>query len=58
MLSDQEVALFERIGRTKRIRRYGLVEGSVSPGVSFEVSKSIFRPRFSLSFPLFLWNRM
>ena len=37
MLSHQGVELFDRI---KRIRRCGLVGGSVSLGVSFEVSKA------------------
>jgi hypothetical protein len=37
MLSYQEMALFEMI---RRIRRCGLVGGSMSLGVGFEVSKS------------------
>jgi hypothetical protein len=37
MLGHQGVALFERI---RRLRRCGLVEGSLSLGVVFEVSKA------------------
>ena len=45
MLSHQGVALFEKI---KRIRRCGLVGGSVSLGVGFEISKAHAKPRVSL----------
>ena len=46
MLSHWGVALFERI---RRVRRRGLVGGSVSLRVNFDVSKAHARPRFSLS---------
>ena len=41
MLINQGVELFERI---RRIRRYGLVGGSVSLQVGFKVSKAHARP--------------
>ena len=46
MLSHQGVALFEK---SKRIRRYGLVGGSVSLGVGVEVSKAHAKLRISAS---------
>jgi hypothetical protein len=42
MLSDQRVALLERI---KRIKRCGLADGTVSLGMGFEVSKAHAKPR-------------
>jgi hypothetical protein len=40
------VALF---GKIRRIRRCGLVGGSVSLGVGFEVSEALVKPSLSLS---------
>jgi hypothetical protein len=46
LLSHQGVALFKRI---RRMRRCGLVGGSWSLRVDFEVSKAHARPRLSFS---------
>ena len=46
MFSHQGVELFERV---RKMRRHGLVGGSVSLGVGFEVSEALVKPSLSLS---------
>ena len=46
MLSHQGVKLFDRI---RRVRRHGLLGGSMSLGVGFELSKAHTGPGFFLS---------
>jgi hypothetical protein len=46
MFSHQGVELFERV---RKMRRHGLVGGSVSLRVGFEVSEAHDKPRLSVS---------